>query len=363
MTINDCVNDKKNNYDIIRFFAAVFVIFSHAYPLTSHGGEFFVTLSNGQSDLGSMAVAIFFIISGFLITQSFDRTENLRIFIKSRILRIYPGLIAAVFLCVFVIGPNATTLRINEYLTNGDTYNYLKVIYLFPMQWTLPGVFENSSFNNSVNGSLWTIPFEILSYGIVALIGFIGLLKHKKVVLLLCIVSLYAKAHMKIFVPENITWIYLPSFLDLFSFFAIGMFVYSYKDKIILSKWYALISLLMLFISLRFGGFVDVFTICGSYLIFYVVYNKKIKLHNFNKYGDFSFGIYVYAFPIQQTVTYLFGGEISVIMNIMISLPTTIIIAYFSWHVVEKPALMLKNKSIISKYFKKHEYRTTKGEI
>lgn len=346
LTINDYVNDRNNNYDFIRFIAATLVIFSHAYPLTSHEGELFVKISHGQWSMGGIAVAIFFMVSGFLITQSYERSSNLLKFIKARFLRIYPGLIMAILFGVFIIGSIVTTLPIREYLTNLNTYNYLKVLFLFPMQWTLPGVFEHSSMNNSINGSLWTIPFEILSYGVVAILGLVGLLKYKNVVLWVFVLSLYAKHYLIVYVPKDISWIYLPSFFDLFPFFAAGMLIYCYRDKIVLNKWNAIFSLFILCISLKFGGFVDTFTIFGAYLVFYFAYNKKIKLNKFGKYGDFSYGIYIYAFPIQQTVTYFIGKDISVITNITISLPITIVLAILSWHLIEKPVLKLKNKRI-----------------
>lgn len=354
-TINDYVNDRKNNYDFIRFLAATLVIFSHAYPLTSHEGEFLLKLSNIQWSMGSMAVAIFFIISGFLVTQSFDRSSNLVKFIKARILRIFPGLIVAVLFGAFVIGPIVTTLPLKEYMTNSGTYNYLKTIFLFPMHWLLPGVFEHSSFDKSINGSLWTIPFEILSYVVVAILGVIGLLKNKKVVLLLFVLFMYIKKYLIMYVPDDFGLVYLPSFFDLFPFFSAGMVMYLYRDKIVLNKWYAMISLLILIISLKFGGFIDAFTIFGTYLIFYIAYNKKIKLNNFAKHGDLSFGIYIYAFPIQQTVTYLFGGKVSVLLNIVISLPIILVLAYLSWNLVEKQALKLKNKKI-NKLNQKDQY-------
>lgn len=285
----------------------------------------------------------------FLITQSFDRSKNLWNFVLARILRIYPGLIGATLFCVFIIGPLVTTLPVGEYLLHKETYNYLKVIFLFPMEWALPGVFEKSSFNTSVNGSLWTIPYEIMCYVLVAIIGLLGLLKRKEVVLFLFIVSLYAREHLKLFAPENVPWLYIPSLFDLFPFFSMGMVIYLYRDKIVLSHWYATISLLVLIISFRFGGFINAFTIFGGYLIFYLAYNQNIKLNNFAKYGDFSYGIYVFAFPIQQTVTFFFGSHITVIQNILISLPVTLLLATLSWYWIERPALKLKNNEIGTK--------------
>ncbi|MCV4229875.1 acyltransferase [Virgibacillus sp. LDC1] len=347
----------------MRFLAAVLVIFSHAYPLTAHNGELFSKLSNGQWDLGSMAVAIFFTISGFLVTQSFDKSNNFWTFTKSRVLRIYPGLIAATFFCAFVVGPIVTTLSMKDYLGDERTYEYLKVVFMFPMHWTLPGVFEDTfSFNNSINGSLWTIPYEILCYAIVAVIGIFGALKRKEILLFLFVFSIYGRLFLRSYVPENISWVYLPSLIDLFPFFASGMLVYSYRDKIPLNKWYALISLVLIITSIKFGGLIDVFTVCGGYLIFYLSYHNKIRFHNFGKRGDLSYGIYIYAFPVQQTVTYLWGAGIPVIANILISIPVVLGLAFLSWHFIEKPAMKLKNWSFKSKVTKEGSVVVSKAK-
>lgn len=348
-TIGDCLYDRKNNYDFIRFIAALLVIVSHAYPLTSHENEFFLVWSNGQMDLGRLAVATFFVISGFLITQSYNRTPDIIKYFKARILRIFPALIVAALFGTFVIGLLVTTLPKIDYLTNSNTYNYLKVIFLFPMQWTLPGVFESSSLNNSINGSLWTLPFEILSYIVVAILGIFGALKSKKLILFIFLLSMYVKNYLIVYIPTHFSFVYLPSFFDLFPFFAAGMVLYAYKDSITINKQNALISLALLIISFIFGGFTNIFTIFGAYLIIYLAYNTKVRFYNFAKYGDFSYGLYIYAFPIQQAVTYYFGGEISVLTNIAISVPLTIFISFISWHMIEKPAMKLKNVKIIKR--------------
>jgi peptidoglycan/LPS O-acetylase OafA/YrhL len=342
ISLNDRFAGRKNNYDFIRFVAAVFVLISHAYPLTSHGDELLKVMTNGQMSFGTASVAVFFMISGFLIMQSFDRAKNIQTFFLARILRIFPGLLVAVLICAFIIGPLVTTLPLEEYLTNRATFEYLKVIFLFPMHWTLPGVFEHLSDYNSINGSLWTIPFEVLCYVFVAIIGVLRINKQKKAILLIFLLSVYARAYLKGFAPQ-VAWVYVPSLYDLFPYFAAGMLFYSFREQIVFNKWYATIAGLLLLLSAKFGGLNLTFIAVVPYLVFYFAYNEKLPFANFGKYGDLSYGIYIYAFPIQQTVMYLLDGRCSVLLNIVISLPITLIIAYFSWHLVEKRALRYKN--------------------
>ena len=111
--IDQCIDSRINNLDIIRFIAATLVVFSHSYPLTlgNNGSEPFAVFSNGQMTFGELAVSIFFVISGFLITQSYDRSKDLIYYMKARTLRIFPGLIFCVILTVFLLGPFFTRLK------------------------------------------------------------------------------------------------------------------------------------------------------------------------------------------------------------------------------------------------------------
>lgn len=346
ITIEDSIINKENNYDILRFIAACLVIISHAYPLSGHMGEFFVLFTKGQQSLGDVAVAIFFVISGFLISQSYDRSNNIIHFIAARILRIYPALIVSILFGALLIGPLVTTLGMREYFSSRETYSYLKAMLLFPMQWNLPGVFEyGSDRNTSINGSLWTIPFEVLCYAVVAIIGILKLNKRRNFILFLFCLSFYTLIYLRPYIMGT-PKVYWPSFIDLFPFFAAGMIMYYYREKIMISSWYASISFFLLLLSSQFGGFKFVLLFSGTYLIMYFVYHPKIKLHGFSKFGDFSYGLYIYAFPVQQTVTYFFNSKLSPWLNLAISLPITLALAFLSWHIIEKHAMKLK------KYFK-----------
>ena len=151
---------RKNNFDIIRFLASLMVVWFHSYPLTlgiTGGTDQLAFLTGGQVTFGGLAVMIFFIISGFLITMSYDRSNDLTKFTKARILRIFPGVIFVVLLSTFVLGPLVTNIELKEYLTNFQTYKYLLAMSLYKMQYALPGVFETNVYQISVNGSLWTL--------------------------------------------------------------------------------------------------------------------------------------------------------------------------------------------------------------
>jgi len=138
--------------------------------------------------MGRFGVLIFFVISGFLIAMSWEKKKNVVDFALARVLRIYPAVIVVVLLSVIILGPLLTTKSICEYFNNNLTKLYIQDITLFRMYYYLPGVFE---FNptSSINGSLWTLPYEFTCY---IFLGFLGLIKAliKKKIMLICFVLL-----------------------------------------------------------------------------------------------------------------------------------------------------------------------------
>lgn len=328
-------DSRANNFDFIRFLAATLVIFSHSYPLSTGNEnlEPLMWLSKGQSTLGDVAVFVFFITSGYLITQSYDRKKDIISFAISRTLRIFPGLIVVLLLSVFLLGPIITS-SIN-YFTETGTYTFLASVTLYQFNHFLPGVFEDNIFGRAVNGSLWTLKYEFLFYILVGVLGMLNKL-NKKTVIFLFLCSFFISFFSLPF-GETINRVPL-----MFQFFAAGMIIYLFRDKIPLNKCLAYVSIFIIIFSIFAGGFTKVFIIFGSYLLMYIVYSTKFKLHNFSKYGDFSYGLYIYAFPIQQTVTYFSGGEMNYLTNFIISFPIVLFFSYLSWHLIERPTLKLK---------------------
>jgi len=176
---------RTNHFDVIRLIASILVVFSHSFNL-SHGKvlgkqyEPLMQLSRGKITLGGIAVLVFFVISGFLITASFDKDKNLLSFFRKRCLRIYPGLIVVVILTAFVLGPLMTELPLWDYFKNPETYSYLlNNIGFIRYQDFLPGVFQYNIVPNYINGSLWTLKYELLCYISTALLGYLGFLKFR----------------------------------------------------------------------------------------------------------------------------------------------------------------------------------------
>ena len=163
-------DSKENNFHFLRFLAAALVIFSHSYPLSGSKFEPFAWLVQ-YNTFGGLAVNIFFLISGFLITKSWLDNPNIFQFSMKRILRIMPAFIVAIFFSVFVVGPLVTNLSFKEYIVHPFTKLYLMNVFMFPIHYNLPGVFVNNPYPNAVNGSLWSLPVELIMYGLVAVLG------------------------------------------------------------------------------------------------------------------------------------------------------------------------------------------------
>jgi peptidoglycan/LPS O-acetylase OafA/YrhL len=335
--IDELMNERKNNFDIIRFLAATLVIFSHAYPLTGNAGsEPFGILSNGLMSFGGLAVKVFFVISGFLITQSFDRSKDVIQYSKARILRIFPALIVVVLLSVFILGPIFTELSLKNYFSDPKTIDYFKTLTLYKMQYYLPGVFQSTP-NKAINGSLWTLWFEFFFYIVVAFLGVTKLLNKKIVVtgfILATILFYLGRGNF---------------YTDLFRYFSAGMLFYLLRKNIIHNGWIALVSVIVLALTIKTSYFNYTLTIFGSYIIFYLSFHKKLKFYNFGKYGDFSYGLYIYAFPVQEMIVYLSHNHLSPLENFLLAFPITLVFAVLSWRLVERNALKLKKVSIMTK--------------
>ena len=177
-----------NNFDFIRLVAALLVIEGHSFALSD------INLIEPFSRLvkstysGEIAVDIFFLISGYLITKSYLSSGDLFKYVLSRVLRIMPGLMVCCLLTVFLIIPLVfylTETLPNNYFHQLSTYKYLYNILLYPLQFTINGIsFSKGVFGDAINGSLWTLSYEFTCYIMIAVLGIIRLLKKETVIII-----------------------------------------------------------------------------------------------------------------------------------------------------------------------------------
>jgi len=341
-SIDDYMQTKRDNFLIIRILAALAVIYGHSFALTvAVGQRDFVLMYLKKTHIAHEAVSIFFVISGFLVTGSYLNRKKFTTFMKSRILRVYPALIICLLLTVIILGPIVSTYSINEYFSKTQTYTYfLKNLSLIKPDFTLPGVFNENRLTG-VNGSLWTLPAEIRMYILLGIVGFLGILYKKilfNIVLFLFIV-------MSIWQPD---WVPLISHNDkyfrLAGMFALGVFMYIHKNNIPLHFGILVVFFLASWISYSSSYFLIVFSFLLAYGVLYFAYVPIVK--NNEKYlMDISYGLYIYAFPIQQLLVYYYP-EIRPYPLFWTAALITTLIAILSWKYVEEPMLKFKKTRV-----------------
>lgn len=345
MKLADFTQGRDNNFNFIRMVAACAVLVSHSFALTM-GTEKAEPLRDilGMT-LGTIAVDIFFIISGFLVTASLLSRQSTIDFIWARVLRIFPALLIMLMITVFGLGLIFSTLPWLSYLSNAKTYIYLvKCLTLFTgISTDLPGVFESNPYKNIVNGSLWTMPLEIRMYAILAFLWIILRLTPSirvqafRAALLSCALLAGLLVILGYF---NI--IKYSHFLRLFFMFFAGAAFYAFKNRIIVSHpIFFSFAILLTASTLNKQTFFAFYIFLLPYLLFYLAYIPSGLIRNYNNVGDYSYGIYIYAFPVQQSVVAISPG-ISVTSLILISSVITFIFAVLSWHLLEHHALKLK---------------------
>ena len=343
-------DSRDNNFNLVRFVAALLVLFSHSFALALGSGDAEpLRLTIGMT-WGTIAVDVFFITSGFLITSSYLSRGNIIAFGWARVLRIYPALVVAMLFCVFVVGAYFTTNSLSEYFQNPQIYKYFvkNSILFFGVEFKLPGVFMGVPYKEAINGSLWTLPYEVKMYVILAvtlgLIGYVSrLIKFVSVrstILFIGIssIGIHIVNHFQVVLPID--------FVRLFSMFFVGAMFYFCRDKIYLStKWTLFLLSILLVSSINKDIFFVVYCLTLPFLIFYVSYVPGGKIRKFNNYGDYSYGMYIYAFPVQQSIAEVLPN-VSVSTMIVISFLATFILSIFSWHIIEKNFLKMKGSYV-----------------
>lgn len=327
-----------NNFDFLRFVAASAVVLGHCYWLLGSGEVEPVRLLTGSLDTADIAVNLFFVMSGFLIAASWHNSRNALDFAVKRALRIFPALIASVLLTVLIVGPLSTGLPLREYLFHGQTLRYLANMALVT-EFHLPGVFTANPFPHTVNGSVWTLPYETLMYVSLMALGLLNLFGRVAVVGLVLTLML---VHFEVAPALGMDSDILSKTTRLGMFFFSGAALYLYRRHI---PWNGGIALALLALTGLTAGterwpFVHVLTL--PYLTIYLAHARLGRLSRFGKYGDFSYGIYIYSFPLQQLLVYWLGATVPIGVFMLLSLTLAIALAALSWHLLESPALRLK---------------------
>ncbi len=346
MKLSDFSKGRDNNFNLIRIAAALAVLVSHSFILTMGRRAGRPLRAQTGMEIGDIAVDVFFITSGFLVTGSLLTRQRTLEFVWARVLRIYPALLLTVFATVFVLGPLFTTLPLSAYLSDSSTYGYLaKCSTLFGgISIQLPGVFDDNPHRSFVNMSLWTLPYEVWMYAFLAA-GWFALLvtRQSRVKALTIGVIIYAALSGSCVLGSRcFHWFPDSDFARLSFMFFTGATYCVLKEHITLSRplfWLLLVMLLLSFWDRRL--FSGVYVLSLAYIVLFLAYIPSGFIRQYNHLGDYSYGMYIYAYPIQQSVAALVPG-VSALSMIVISAVPTIVFAVMSWHFLERRALALK---------------------
>lgn len=327
-----------NNFDFLRFGAACAVVLGHCYWLSGAGATEPMRRFTGSVDTADIAVNLFFVMSGFLIAASWLNSRSVLDFAAKRALRIFPALCMSVLLTVLVVGPLVTGMPLKDYVLHSQTLRFLGNMALVT-QFHLPGVFTENPFPDTVNGSVWTLPYEVLMYTSLMLLGLIGLIGR---VAVLAVPLALMFIHFYLIPGLGLESDVLRKTTRLGMFFFLGSALYLYR-RILPWNWKVALGLLVVsLLSARTELWPYIHVLTLPYLTIYLAHLPIPRLSRFGRYGDFSYGIYIFSFPIQQWLMHAFDAQLSLGTFMAISLAASIAVAALSWHFVELPALQLK---------------------
>jgi peptidoglycan/LPS O-acetylase OafA/YrhL len=331
---------RANNFDFVRFVAASLVLVSHCYALTGRGGdEPLAGLTHGRYTLGGLAVRVFFVISGFLVCQSWTRRPQAIAFVVARSLRIFPGFAVALLFTV-MLGLAVGTLPPSDYLRQPGTWDYFWNNLTLQTEFYLPGVFEDNIFPRTVNGSIWSLRYEVRAYLVVLGLGVLTLLRPGPVGLfgwgaaVACIWQ--APWLWGILVRHDFPVIHL------FLSFVFAALVALNPKALRHCGWFALACAVLL-ATVAKGRFVDYCVdglLCAGVLWF--VHRPLPAIRDWARHGDFSYGMFIYAFPLQQSIAYALRPEGQPYLMMLLAFPATLAVSVLSWRTVENPCIALK---------------------
>lgn len=365
-TFDQAFDSKNNAFGFLRLALAVLVIFSHSFPLGGFGLDRLAVFTEGRYAIGSLSVAMFFVLSGFLICRSASISRSVPRFLWHRFLRIFPGYWVCLVVCAFVFAPLMAfaefgTLKTvfsaswnsphsfvlnNAALFHFDEFNIGGILFIRPN--SIAGLLRHNPVPGVFNGSLWSLPFEVSCYFAVATFAAIGVFRRARFVIVSLFVGLWGLYAFDCVDPKGF-WQCFPypgmQLVVLLSlFFSAGCVCFLYREIIPHSTVAFAISLIALAVSLPVGAFGLVAPIALTYAFLWLAFT--LPFGRFDTKGDFSYGTYIYAYPVQQGLAMLRIHEEGFSLYFTCSLLLTSVLAFLSYRLVEAPCLRLKTVNL-----------------
>lgn len=331
-------------FDFLRIFLSISVILWHSiavcYGLQAE--QWFY--AGPLKPLVWFIVPAFFALSGFLVAGSLER-NNLTSFITLRVIRIFPALGAEVIISALLIGPLFTTLALSQYFTDRVFFSYFFNLIGY-VHYYLPGVFLDLPAEGLVNAQLWTVPHELECYLALSALALIGIARRPRLLFILVAVLIVGLV-FRDYLSDKPAAIAAPPGRMLVLCFLCGVVLYFNRNQVIYSRWLLLLSVVAYAASVltatRAGE--DVASVFVAYITVYVGL-MNLGGRFITRIADYSYGVYLYGFPVQQTVCELMPGQRAWYLNFSISVAVTLLLAAASWHLLEY-RVMLKKKRIL----------------
>lgn len=340
MKLSDLAHGRDNNFQLVRLFAAAFVVLFHSFALTGRWTQEPLWRIMPETNFGALGVKIFFVVSGFLVTQSWLARQSVAPFVAARVLRIYPALVAATLLTIVLAGMSSS-VPWTQFLADPQTLDYAwRVALGWEVVYRLPGAFPANPFPHDVNGSLWTLPIELRLYVVLLAAGFLGVLARRWSWLAIVAALVAAFAWRPEWFPLS------PNdkvVRELALLFALGSLAYVWRASIPVSLAAAAAGVAL--VAWNPGGLARgvLFAPILAYVVLVIAYHPRLRWSAFNRAGDYSYGVYVYSFPLQQTLMQRFPS-LEPAALFALSLPLSLAVAALSWHALEDRALALKSR-------------------
>ena len=345
--ISDFAAAGKNSFGLVRLIAAMAVVVSHSYIIVGGMGVLQPLEALTGYPLGAHAVHVFFTVSGMLVAASFDRRPSELAFGAARFFRIYPGLIMATLLVFLAMALLVSTSSFSEIMTGSGGSYFAKILIGLAGSSSISGVFDNLPLAGEVNVPIWTLKYEVICYITLGLVmAFVvrsKLITALQAATVILIVSglwmlrglAYNDAH---FIDH----------IARFSFsFWVGVAAWHLRDKIAMrfDIFATLLIITALSIYLHLLVVPHFLIITTGYAALQLGQYRFGKLSEFTDRNDLSYGVYIYGWPLQQTLLLHnpgFGPLMLAFASLIILLP----LAYLSWRLIEKPALKMKDRFV-----------------
>lgn len=363
---------RANSIGVLRLTLAFAVLVAHCWPLALGRSMLGSAETREQADVGRLAVYGFFVLSGFLVTGSALRSSVLRYF-WHRALRILPGLWVCLLVTALLMAP---AIAYHEWGTLDGFWDhprgplrYLQSNWLFAMdQWTISGILKDVPYGQgtddggAINGSLWTLRYEVVCYLMLAALMAAAALARARGTVVLLLVGVYSIVVEDFLRGDG--WVVLPAGHGILgpypvfgSFskqqviylavpFLLGAVARLFAHRVPMTGWLAAVAAVGVAVTARFGAFFVVGVPLLAYLLLYLAVGLPRRLHPVGRERDYSYGIYIYAFPVQQVLASAIGVEYGFVTYVVAAVGGTLVLAALSWHLVERPAMALKDVTV-----------------